>query len=119
MAELLYPTPEYVKGRRKSLNLTAAELSRMMGFSEGYVSGVEQETVGVSAEFARRFWAVFNGNTRVIVSASIPAVEGLSGVLHVSRLPKRCACGCREWFVPNSWNHAFVDRTHQRKGRVG
>jgi hypothetical protein len=114
--EILYPTPEYVRKRREELFLTSAELSRMMGYSEGYVGTVEQENMPVTRRFAERFWAVVeNGSIKRAVTAIAPL--GVPDDVYILRPARECACGCKMSFIPNSGNHRYLDSRHRR--RVG
>ena len=118
MGSLLLPTPDYVRRRRLELKLSQRELSRRMGYSGTYVGLIEQESWPVTAQFARRFWAVTEDTKqkRTIMSV-IPLSFGINGdeVVHVLREPVECECGCGSWFVPNSWNHRWLDRKHRRR----
>lgn len=115
---MLYPSPDYVRRRRTELGLSVSELSRMMGYVRTYVGAIEREDLPVTRQFAERFWAVVADPAAMrVVEAVVPLQFGVNGVLHVTRA-RQCACGCGRWFVPLSWNHAFISRKHRRRGRV-
>jgi hypothetical protein len=114
MGELLFPPPNFVRDRRRELSLSASELSRLMGYSDGYVGNIEQETLPVTRQFAEKFWMVIgDGEIRRSVVAIAPL--GVPDEVYIMRPARECLCGCKMFFIPNSGNHRYLDSRHRRR----
>ncbi|MBA7543174.1 hypothetical protein ES705_35504 [subsurface metagenome] len=118
--ELVYPTPDYVKARREELKISAADLSRRMGYSDRYVALIEQENLPVTRKFAKRFWnVIFDKEQKRTAVAIVPLSFGVDEdtEIQITRKPVKCRCGCQLWFVPSSTRHRFLNRNHWSRWR--
>ena len=112
--DLLIPPPDFVRAARLSLNLSAAELDRLMGYSVGYVSHIEKENLPVTKKFARRFWAIVGDDEAKQTITAVAPLGVPDGVI-ILRAAVECSCGCKMWFIPNSGTHRYLDRRHRRR----
>lgn len=109
---------EDIRRKRQNLGLSASEMSRLLGYSRGYLAAVENGSLPLTERLISAINDMGEHENLSLQKVRLPySPETSDRVLYCNRPARLCACGCGMAFIPSSSRHFFLNRNHARRYR--
>jgi len=109
---------EDIRRKRQKLGLSASEMSRLLGYSRGYLAAVENGSLPLTERLISAINNMGQHHHVTLQKVRLPySAETNDKLLYCNRPARLCACGCGMAFIPSSSRHVFLNRNHARRYR--